>query len=248
MRSNKARRLRPLLAVMVLAMVVVPVSIAGATGAEQSKAPPKNMAKQVKALKKKTATMASQLAALQERLSALEGGGQEPTSLLGGPAGGDLAGTFPNPQLRAGSVLSGDIADGTIAGTDVGQGAITSSSILDNTIGSTDVTNNSLAQLDLGMASVGAPQLLNTFPVRSGPNPVGGTNASGGNSATCPPGSRLLGGGGEFTQDPPRGSLEIFKSVPSPFDPNTTWEVAGHNDTGSTRDIVAVALCLAKGF
>lgn len=238
--------LRPLLAAMVLAMVVIPVSIAGATGAGQSKG--SSVGKQVKALKKKTATMASQLAALQSRLAALEGGGTEQPSLLGGPAGGDLTGSFPNPQLRAGSVLSGDIADGTISGNDVGQSAIASPNIFDNTIGSADVANGTLTQIDLGMNSVGGPQLLSTFTVRSAPNPVGGTNASGGQSASCPPGSRLLGGGGEFTQSPPRGSLEIFKSVPSQFDPSTTWEVAGHNDTGSTRDIVAVALCLSKGF
>ena len=41
-----------------------------------------------------------------------------------GPAGGDLTGTYPNPQIVADAVTSAKIADGTITASDIGSNAV----------------------------------------------------------------------------------------------------------------------------
>jgi Repeat of unknown function (DUF5907) len=78
-----------------------------------------------------------------------------------GPAGGDLIGTYPNPQIRPGAVTTEKIADG----------AVTSAKILDGTIVDADVSptagiaysklnlKNSIVTADLTDGSVTTPKL-----------------------------------------------------------------------------------------
>jgi hypothetical protein len=42
----------------------------------------------------------------------------------GGPAGGDLDGTYPNPSIKADAVDGGKVADGSLTGADVQDGSI----------------------------------------------------------------------------------------------------------------------------
>jgi hypothetical protein len=62
-----------------------------------------------------------------------------------GPAGGVLAGTYPDPQLANGVVTSANIADGTIQGGDIANGAITSAKL--STTGVTASTYGSATQV-----------------------------------------------------------------------------------------------------
>jgi hypothetical protein len=97
MRSNKmTNRITPvhaLLSAAIMALIVMPLAFAGASPTADSSASAK---KQIKQLKK--------------RVAALEGRSTAPS----GPAGGDLAGTYPNPVIGLNKVTTDKIADSAV--------------------------------------------------------------------------------------------------------------------------------------
>ncbi len=157
-----------------------------------------------------------------------------------------MTGAYPNPQIAANSILSADIAAGAVDASAIAEGAITSAAIRDDTINSVDIANEGLSLFDLAPGSVGASELVETIVVSSFPNPVnpGGT---GGNAATCPVGTQLIGGGINWDGGGGRNLFAIL-SGPERRDPATapphTWEVAGQNNSGATRSVFAEAICL----
>jgi len=241
MRFKSVRVLQSLLAV-VLAMVVIPTAVAGAKEAVASKGKASSkVAKQIKSLKAQTAALTHQVSSLKAALSALEG---KPASggAPSGPAGGDLTGTFPNPQLRAGTIVSGDIADGTIGGADLAQNSVTSFNIFDNTIGSADIGNGAVGPVDIAANSLGANQLAGVTLVQGFQNGVGNGD-TGGSVANCPDGTQLIGGGANWNADRP--GLQVTTSGPSLANPNG-WEAGGENNSGFATTFFATALCLGQ--
>lgn len=240
MRLINPRRLRFLLGVLALTMAVSPVATVEAAGGKTSAASAKLMAKQIKALKKQTATLTAQLASVQAKMAALEG--QGPTvSPLSGPAGGDLVGAFPNPQLRPGTIVSGDIAPGTILGSNLAQSSVDSSQILDSSILSADIVNATINENDLAADSVGASELGEVFVEEGFLNTIGNGD-TGGSFATCPADSLLIGGMANWLDNHPK--LSITTIGPSFFDPTHHFEAGARNESGSDRDFIVRAVCL----
>ena len=74
----------------------------------------------------------------------------EPT----GPAGGDLAGTYPNPTIRLLSIGSAKIGNGVVITEKLANNAVTTAKILDDTIRSLDIFNGTILSQDIADGTI----------------------------------------------------------------------------------------------
>lgn len=167
----------------------------------------------------------------------------------GGPAGGDLSGTYPNPALGPDSVGTDEIAAGGVTNTDIGEGAVTgiklglssvdTSKIQNDAVQTQDIADGQVNALDLGLDSVGADEFKGMSTTTSA-----GVTVNAGTPktviATCPAGRQIVSGGYAWQEDE---ANSIIYSVPSETLPNSTWEVRGAVDAGSNT-LFAWALCM----
>ena len=103
--STRLKPMHALLAAVVASMVVMPIAFAGASGHGAN------------------AKTRKQITLLSNRVTALEGKQDPKTLPPNGPAGGDLTGTFPKPEIGPDAVGSPEIADGSVGASEL-KGAI----------------------------------------------------------------------------------------------------------------------------
>ena len=71
-----------------------------------------------------------------------------------GPAGGDLSGTYPNPQIRNQIIVASNMANGAITNPKINDGAVNSNKILDNSVRSVDIFNNTILGQDIADSTI----------------------------------------------------------------------------------------------
>jgi hypothetical protein len=241
MRDKIYKEVTGIVAILLVALAVAPAAFADSSPSPRATS---SAAKVSVALTK----LKTQVAALRQQVKALEAqnGPRTPT----GPAGGDLAGVFPNPligpnavgapeiqsnavgadELQDNAVGTGEIVDGGVAVNDLGPNVIDGGKISDGTVGVADLAFDSVGSNELQPLTAHISTGV-TITASGGPQDA---------QITCPESRMLIAGGYAWTKD--EGNA-IIASAPSETNPSTTWVVRGKVDAGSNT-LFAWATCL----
>jgi hypothetical protein len=224
-RKSTSRLTHGLLAAAVAALVVMPVTFAGASGDPVATTSAASLKKQVKSLKRRVAAL--------ENKQTTTNTTNTTSGAPSGPAGGDLTGTFPNPKLGPNTVTAQNVVDGSLTGVE----------ILDDSVLAGDLAGDSVGFLELQPGSVGNSelQLVHSVIGQSVSVANGSTNTA---TVACPGGEQLIGGGGAYASNATGESIIASAPGGNNGDPVTQWVVTGANTSGSAKELVPWATCL----
>jgi hypothetical protein len=139
-------RHRPRLRLILLAALLLLVGAAPAMAAKATKDAKASakIARQIASLERTANALSGEIAALTARAATLDATlhpeivvapASPPTPAPGAPAGGDLTGSFPDPQLRPATVGSLQLGEGSVDSAKVADGAIQPTAIARGAIG-----------------------------------------------------------------------------------------------------------------
>jgi hypothetical protein len=183
-------------AAALLALLVVPVAVASTDGdSGDPQATASGVQQKVKKLKKQVKEANEAIEQLQQQVAGLQGeqGGARPPS---GSAGGDLTGTFPNPEIDDDAVGSSELQPSSVTEPEIANNTVTNAKLADDAVGSPKVLDGSLRTEDIANEAVTGLKLASVI-TREGVGTVP-PSSSRAVAAFCEPGEVALSGGARW--------------------------------------------------